>query len=253
MIRRNQYPILEFDPSSAEIIPPDHGMKPFLPETCVFAFLGDVVDEFAKKTQAKVAEEYETVSKTFPIYVVNYEGEEICLVQVPIGAPAATGFLDTLIAFGCKKIIATGSCGVLVHMEENAFLVPVKALRAEGTSYHYLEAERFIELDQEMIKTIENTFAQMKVPYEECTTWSTDGFFRETQDMVKQRIEEGCSVVEMECSALAACARKRGAKFGQFLFTADSLANIETYDAREFGSASHGKALEIALRIARNL
>ena len=34
-------------------------------------------------------------------------------------------------------------------------------------------------------------------------TWSTDGFYRETPDKISYRIEEGCSVVEMECSALA--------------------------------------------------
>ena len=34
-------------------------------------------------------------------------------------------------------------------------------------------------------------------------TWSTDGFYRETPDKVVYRIEEGCSVVEMECASLA--------------------------------------------------
>jgi phosphoglycerate dehydrogenase-like enzyme len=61
--------------------------------------------------------------------------------------------------------------------------------------------------------------------------------------MVQYRLEEGCSVVEMECAALAVCCRKRGAEFGQFLFTADSLANVHEYDARDFGTKSHEKAL----------
>ena len=70
--------------------------------------------------------------------------------------------------------------------------------------------------------------------------------------MVKYRLEEGCSVVEMECAALAACCRKRGAKFGQFLFTADSLANVHDYDARSFGYDSHEKALLLGLDILRS-
>ena len=40
--------------------------------------------------------------------------------------------------------------------------------------------------------------------YKEVITWSTDGFFRETKEKVAYRKSEGCSVVEMECSALAA-------------------------------------------------
>ena len=70
--------------------------------------------------------------------------------------------------------------------------------------------------------------------------------------MVDYRLQEGCSVVEMECAALAACARKRGARFGQFLFTADSLANIHEYDARGFGAESHEKALFLGLDVLRN-
>ena len=70
--------------------------------------------------------------------------------------------------------------------------------------------------------------------------------------MVKYRLKEGCSVVEMECAALAACARKRGVRFGQFLFTADSLANVHAYDARSFGRGSHEKALLLGLDILRN-
>ena len=70
--------------------------------------------------------------------------------------------------------------------------------------------------------------------------------------MVEYRRKEGCAVVEMECAALAACCRKRGAEYGQFLFTADSLANVHEYDAREFGMASHGQALLLGLDVLKN-
>lgn len=248
MIKKNEIPILEYDTGSEELIRPDHGVEPFLPERCVFAFLGDVVDRYAAAHEAKVADEYVTVSKTFLYYVMNFEGQEVCFVQAPIGAAAAAAMLDNLIALGCRKIIATGSCGVLRHMDENAFLIPERALRAEGASYHYLEPERFITLDKAGVEAVAGTFEALRIPYVKCTTWTTDGFFRETKDMVKWRMEEGCSVVEMECAALAACARKRNATFGQFLFTADSLGNAESYDARNFGRDSHEKALEIALK-----
>ena len=174
-------------------------------------------------------------------------------MQSPIGAASATQILDTLISCGCKKVIAVGSCGVLADLPENAFIVPTKALRAEGTSYHYLPASRYIELDSEPIKAIEETFKKHSLPFVTCTTWTTDGFFRETRDMVTYRLSEGCSVVEMECAALAACCRKRGATFGQFLFTADSLANVTEYDARDFGSDSHEKALELGLAVLEEM
>jgi uridine phosphorylase len=252
MIIKNEIPILEYDDNSLEVIAPDHELEDIrLPEKCLFTFLGDVVHEYAKGHNAEVVKELITVSHTYKVYVLHEEKEDICLVQSLIGAAAATQVLDTLVSVGCKKVIAVGSCGVLAQIPENAFLVPVKALRAEGTSYHYLPASRYIELDKEPIEVIENTFKAHGLPFVTCTTWTTDGFFRETKDMVKYRLEEGCSVVEMECSALAACCKKRGASFGQFLFTADSLANVHEYDARDFGFDSHQKALELGFDILR--
>ena len=36
-----------------------------------------------------------------------------------------------------SEIISAGSCGALEQLDESVFLVPRKALRDEGTSYHY--------------------------------------------------------------------------------------------------------------------
>ena len=253
MILKNEIPILEYDDCSAEVIAPNHDCEELnLPEKCLFAFLGDVVHSYAENSRAEIAEELVTVSHNIKIYVLHEDEEDICLVQSPIGAAAATQVLDTLVSCGCRKIIAVGSCGVLTNMAENAFLVPVKALRAEGTSYHYLPASRYIELDEEPISVIKTCFEKKGLSFVTCTTWSTDGFFRETKDMVKYRVEEGCSGVEMECAALAACCRKRGAQFGQFLFTADSLANVHDYAARDFGTKSHEKALLLGLDVLRS-
>ena len=253
-IIKNEFPILEYDAFSPEVISPNHDSRDLvLPEKCVFAFLGDCVDQFAKERNAAVAEEFINVSRTTPVYVLESGGEKICLVQPTIGAPAATQILDFLIACGCKKIVATGSCGVLTDIEENAFIVPTKALRDEGTSYHYLPASRFATLDTDVTDAITNTFRERHIPFELCVTWTTDGFFRETKEMVEYRKSEGCSVVEMECAALAACAEKRGAQFGEFFFTADSLANMENYDTRDFGCDSQAKALMLALDIVHKL
>ena len=225
MIIKNEIPILEYDDCSAEVIAPDHDLAGIqLPEKCLFTFLGDVVHRYAKDNNAEVVEELITVSHNIKIYVLH-EKDDICLVQSTIGAPAAAQVMDSLVSCGCKKVIAVGSCGVL--------------------------ASRYIELDEEPVAAIEDCFKSHDLPFVTCTTWTTDEFFRETKDMVKYRLEEGCSVVEMECAALAAVCRKRGAKFGQFLFTADSLANVHEYDARGFGTDSHEKALLLGLDVLR--
>ena len=252
MIIKNDIPILEYDDFSEEVIPANHDCKDLvLPKKCLFAFLGDVVDKYAKDNNAEIVHEFETFSHITKVYILHEEKEDICLVQPTIGAPAAAALMDFLVKCGCEKIIAVGSCGVLADLPENAFIVPVKALRGEGTSYQYLPPSRYIELDKEQILAIESCFRAHDIPFVTCTTWTTDGIFRETKEMVQYRREEGCDVVEMECSALAAVCKKRGAKFGQFLFTADSLANVHEYDAREFGKNSHEKALLLGLEVLK--
>ena len=254
MIQKHELPILEYDFHSEEVIRPNHGAEQLrLPEKCVYAFLGEAVDEYALEAGAVVAETFETITRNYPVYIVKQDDMEFCLCAAPLGAPAAAQLMDFLIFCGCKKIISTGSCGVLTDLAENEFLIPVKALRDEGTSYHYLPASRYIELDESIRHIIERTFQAEKIPYRECATWTTDGFFRETQDMVNYRKAEGCSTVEMECAALTACARKRGASFGQILYTADSLANVLEHDERDWGKNSLRKALELCVEVLKKL
>ena len=67
MIQKNEFPILEYDFDSTEILKPNHGAEQLtLPEKCVFAFLGDTIDAYAAETGAAVAEHFETITKTYP-------------------------------------------------------------------------------------------------------------------------------------------------------------------------------------------
>ena len=254
MIQKHELPILEYDSNSEEVIRPNHGAEQLkLPEKCVYAFLGEAVDDYAFEAEATVAETFETITRNYPVCIVKQDGMEFCLCAAPLGAPAAAQLMDFLISCGCRKIISTGSCGVLTDLAENEFLIPVKALRDEGTSYHYLPASRYIELNKNIRDAIEHTLLVQNIPFQECVTWTTDGFFRETQDMVEYRKSEGCSTVEMECAALAACAQKRGAVFGQILYTADSLANIYAHDERDWGKGSLRKALELCIAVLQTI
>ena len=250
MIYRNEYPILEYDTASAEILKPDHNMEGIhLPEKCVYAFLGDTVDAYAQKHGAVCADILHTVTKDYPVYVVGTDSESITLCQAPLGASAAAQNMDSLIACGVKKIVCAGSCGALIDLLENEFLIPLRAIRDEGTSYHYLQPSRYVDMDPQVVRAIKKVLEERHISYSECMTWTTDGFFRETEDMVVYRREEGCAVVEMECAALAACAIKRGAQFGQLLFTADTLADASRYDPRNWGASSFERALALLFEI----
>lgn len=251
MIHKHEIPILEFDDNPQAVIMPTHeDLDLNLPARCVYAFLEEEIERYANAVGAEKVGEFVSATKTYPVYVMTYNGEEICLAQAPVGSAAAAQFLDWLIGYGVKQIISTGTCGVLVDMPENVFLIPTRALRDEGASYHYVAPSRYIEVDRRALTAIETVLRQASIPYQEVMTWSTDGFYRETPDKVAYRIEEGCSVVEMECAALAAVAQLRDAVWGLLLFTADSLVDIDNYDQRNWGAEAFDKALELCLDIA---
>ena len=253
-IQKNEIPILEYDTDKKSVIMPDHEhIDVVLPQKAVFAFLGDAIDRYAKEHNAAIATYFISMTKEYPIYILDVGKEKICLVQAPVGAPAAVQILDWLISYGVKEVISGGSCGVLTHLEENLFIVPYKALRDEGTSYHYLPPERFVDVSERARNAIKKCLNDRGFPYIEAVTWSTDGFFRETKDKVSYRKSEGCSVVEMECAALAACAKLRGAIWGELLFTADTLADAERYDERNWGGDSIKFALELCVESVLNI
>ena len=254
MIQKHAIPILEFDDNPQAVIMPNHeGLDLQLPKKCIYAFLEEEIDRYAQEVEADCVGEFVSATKTYPVYVMDYKGEKVCLAQAPVGSAPAAQFMDWLIGYGVEQIISTGTCGVLADIEENAFLVPVRALRDEGASYHYAPPSRYMDVNVEAISAIEQVLEQLGVPYEEVMTWSTDGFYRETAEKVAYRKEEGCAVVEMECAALAAVAQLRGIVWGQLLFTADSLADLENYDSRDWGSEAFDKALELCLEIVSHM
>ncbi len=247
---KHEIPILEYDDAQRAVLNPDHeGLSLQLPAQCVLAFLGDIIDRYALQNGGEKIAEFVTISAVIPVYRLCYHDKEIALVPAPVGAAAATELLDWLIAYGVREVICAGSCGALISLPENAFMLPQKALRDEGTSYHYLPPTRYVALNERMQRKIKAVMEKKGISCAPCITWSTDGIYRETAELVAYRREEGCAVVEMECAALAACAQFRGIEFGQFLYTADSLANAEAYDERDWGADSVLPALLLCLDI----
>lgn len=244
---KHEFPILERDTEVQAVIMPNRGDSLSLPKKAVMPFLNREYDRYVAAHTCEQVEEVETCNKTYPVYRMVHNGQEIALLQAPLGAPAAVMQMEFLIGYGVQEIVAVGCCGALTPFPENEILIPTEAVRDEGTSYHYLPPARTVELDRKVSEAIKRSLDGKCVRNAFCKTWTTDGFYRETPDIVRARMSEGCEVVDMECAALAACAQFRGVKFGQILYTADTLANLDAYDERSWGKDTAEIALQLAL------
>ena len=249
----NQQPfILDFDKVAHAVIEPDHDQESFhFHSRLLYGFAAQRSKRFILKNKHlhRTIGMFDSVSFTPKIYEVEINGKFFTLCQAPLGAPAATQLLDWLISYGVKEVLAVGIAGALIDLPENAMLLPTRAIRDEGTSFHYMEPGQFVDLNYQFIKKVEEQLDKLDLKYDEITTWTTDGFFRETPKKVAQFRQLGASVVEMECAGMAACAHFRKINFAQLLFTADSLADTENYDVRDWGSESHSTSLDIGSQV----
>ncbi len=244
---KNEIPILEFDTDPNAVIMPGHHSDYHFPTKAVMLFMGPEIDAYVAEHNCEVVGKFESITKDFCVYKTHLNHVDIAFVQAPLGGAGAVQIMEQLIAGGVRELIAAGCCGALIEDTEGSFYIPTTALRQEGTSYHYLPPSREVELDYRVVKAICSVLEKAGLNYKTCKTWTTEGFYRETKEMVQYRKAEGYSVVEMECASLAACAKMRNVVFGQLLFTADSLADIEAHDIRNWGNDFFAAAMKIAM------
>ena len=234
-MKRQKYPILEFDPSREAIIEPDRRDKP-IDGLChaVICFFPEVIASIRDAEGTEVIFERHWESGARYMYRIERQGQPVVVFHPGVGAPHAAGMLEYAIALGCRKFIACGGAGVLEQdLAVGHLLVPTSAVRDEGTSYHYLPPSREVAASPEAVAAIEATLRVNEIEYALCKTWTTDAFFRETVDKVRLRTEEGCQTVEMEAAAFFAVAHFRGVKFGQILYAGDTVSG-RGWDGREW-------------------
>jgi uridine phosphorylase len=232
---QRDFPILEYDTSRRAVIEPQQVLQPIdVPEACVLCFFQDIIGSACGNDAALCIHHLGSEVGNNPIYDLNVDGRRVAVVHPGVGAPFAAAVLEELIALGCRKFIACGGAGVLNReLAVGHIVVPVTAVRDEGTSYHYLPPGREVSASPEAVAVIDAVLQGDNVPYVLGKTWTTDGIYRETPGKVALRRDEGCITVEMEAAAFFAVAQFRGVTFGQILYGGDDVSSDE-WDSRHW-------------------
>jgi uridine phosphorylase len=233
------YPILEFDPAPEALIEPSKIIRARdLPAHCVICFFQEVIDKIVTEHDAKIMVKNRWEDGLHYIYEIKYRDQRLAFFHPGVGAPIAAGLLEESIAFGCRKFIACGGCGVLAKDIAVGHIIVVSgAVRDEGVSYHYLPAGREVIANTLGVNALVSTLEARGISHQVGKTWTTDAPYRETPKKIATRRAEGCLTVEMESAALIAVAQFRNVTFGQALYGGDDLSGIE-WDNREWQSRS---------------
>ena len=242
--------LTEFDFEKDAIINPDMVHQPVenFPETVISIFQHTLFDRIVEFLGGREIARTKDVDGHWPVYEVTYKDRRFAMYKARLGAPACVGSFEDIIPMGAKRIILLGNCGVLDRsIEDCGIIIPTRAIRDEGTSYHYAPPSDFIDVNKRYIDLFKEVLDTFGYPYVQGTTWTTDAFYRETRSRMARRKEMGAICVEMECAAMQAMCDFRGVEFFQFLYAGDNLDHSQ-WDPRSLsGSARLEDKEKIAL------
>jgi uridine phosphorylase len=132
------------------------------------------------------------------------------IIGCAVGASFAVLVAEELFASGCELLISVTSAGQIVPIADPPYFVLIeRALRDEGTSYHYLPPAEFSHIAPVFLSMFEKVLAGTPVPIYRGATWTTDAPFRETASAIAYCRELGLMGAEMEAAALYAFAEAR--------------------------------------------
>lgn len=225
-----------------------------LPETAIVCFKKDLMDYLATNDNFEEYSYIDVGGDKMKIYKTIHNGKEIAIMRTLMGGPATAAMMEEFISRGVRKFIYFGCCGSLTNDVENgAFIIPNTAYRDEGTSYHYLPVNDFIEV--ETAKHLSQIFEKNGIKYINTKTWTTDALYKETINKSKKRVSEGCKVVEMECASIMAVSQVRNVKAYIFFYSDDTLEGGK-WDIRTLKSDRSiilKECLNIALKVTEDI
>jgi purine-nucleoside phosphorylase len=181
-----------------------------VPEVCVIDPDGDIVDHVRRHHAAQPSAHWACYHTR--MWEWTTEGIHYGIVGHAVGSSFSVLVAEQLFASGCKLLLSVASAGQITDIAPPPYHILIaRALRDEGTSYHYLPPTTFAEADPALIAIAAEGLVRAGCPFHVGDTWTTDAPFRETAHSIAMRRDAGILAVEMEAAALyafgAACRR----------------------------------------------
>ena len=146
-----------------------------------------------------------------------------------VGAPYAVMLLETLIAWGARKIIFLGWCGAVAgNVKVGDIVLPTSAVIAEGTSTHYGQMDTGVSCPSSSLTSmIRQVLNKNQIDFHAGAILTTDAVYRETRPLIESHQQNGTLAVEMELSALYSVAQFRGVALAGILVVSDELSSLD--------------------------
>ena len=182
-----------------------------VPAVCILDPDGDMVRRLRQEGRSKPFEAwpcYHTQLDAFEL-----AGQTVGIVGCAVGAPFAVLIAEELFECGCRLLLSVTSAGQIVPAGPTPYFVIIdRALRDEGTSYHYAAAAaEYGEADPALVAMADSALKAAGLRAIVGPTWTTDAPFRETAEAIEAARQRAILAVEMEAAALYTFAKVREA------------------------------------------
>jgi uridine phosphorylase len=197
-----------------------HQPVPFI---CVFDPDGDVLDYLQTTGRAELHLAWACYHTK--LYTVELEGFTIGIIGRVVGASFAVLVAEELFVSGCQLLISITSAGQIAPLGTPPYVVLLdRALRDEGTSYHYLPPSRYSMLRPGLRTIVQADWDHASLSLHIGASWTTDAPFRETARAIDTYRDEGIMAVEMEAAALYALAQVKHYAIICFAYVTNQMA-----------------------------
>lgn len=143
------------------------------------------------------------------LYNIEIEGLSVGIVGHAVGASFAVLVAEELFASGCRFLISITSAGQIKPIRKPPYFILIdRALRDEGTSYHYVQESAYAFICPEILAMLSGIVKKNPLVIQGAA-WTTDAPFRETKEAISFARSENLLAVEMEAAALYAFAQAR--------------------------------------------
>ncbi len=220
-----------------------------VPLICVFDPDGDLLDYLRAVDKAH----RDSTWACYHTQLHRFAQDEIefGIIGRAVGAPFAVLVAEELFASGCRLLVSITSAGQISPAGRPPYVVLIdKALRDEGTSYHYQPSSEYSHLDPVLREKLCAGWDHTQVPIVVGASWTTDAPFRETKEMIAFCRKRGIQAVEMEAAALYALASAKSYPIICFAHVTNQMGQAEE-DFEKGEAQGAATALKVISQAAR--
>ena len=217
-----------------------------IPPVCVLEFDGDLTDWLVSTGKAKPWKPW----ACFHTIMFSLQVDDFTCGIVPraIGGPYAVLVAEQMRVSGARVILGLTSAGrVSPAMPLPGLVVVTRAIRDEGTSYHYLPPAETVDAPTKLAQLLESELKNLPLPVLSGVTWTTDAPYRETEKQLSEHAEAGVLAVEMQAASLLAFAEAYQFPVGVVAYVTNGIGQA----GEPFDKGTKAQEFEILQQLCR--